>query len=342
MAPSNMMAQGVWARCRNTMMRCVMRRWVLTCCTLLGAATFAAIGFPVVGSAYAGEPSSQCPLASVSGSSPESASSAQAGAAAMLAGLPLPPGSTESPIDPPEAGPLLARPAYGPPATPNAVNTHGWWVVPVTPAEALGYICAHLPPGTRRTESGGGREGAGVPENLVSGFAWPGSPGVVVVWAARLPNGSTALRADAEVVWVVPRAASERLPAGARLLVISVHRTGQRLVGVKSNRLALLRKLPSRVSSVARIDKIITLLNELRVRQPGSSRLCPMQLAASVKLGFYASQRSSPLAVATVNTAGCGGVSLTIDGRAEPELEGGWRVIEEIGRALETGHSAHH
>jgi hypothetical protein len=310
----------------------------MTLCSLLSAATFAAISCAAAaGGAYASELPSQCPLAYArERPAPESKPSALADAAAMLTEFPLPPGSSESSADPPEAGSLLAGPGYGPPATPNAVDEHAWWLVPVTPTETLAYICAHLPPGTTRPSSGGpSRRGPNLPEEMTSGFAWPGSPGSLVVWVVQLANGSTALRVDAEVVWVTPRAASERIPAGARLLTISVHKPGRTLVGIKSNRPAVLGRLPSRVTSVAQIEKIVALLNELRVQQPGL-RHCPLEPGGSVQLSFRTSPSASPLAAADINTIGkgCGGVSLTIDGMAEPELEGGWSLIEEISRVL--------
>jgi hypothetical protein len=312
----------------------------MTPCSLLIAATFAAISFvAAAGSAYASELASQCPLAAHGreGAAPECESSALADAAAMLTDneVPLPSGSSESSTDPPEAGSLLAHPAYGPPPTPNAVDEHAWWLVPVTPAETLAYIYAHLPPGTTRSESGTGLGGPNVPENTFSGFRWPGSPGTLVVDAVRLANGSTALRVDAYVVWITPRAASERIPAGARLLTISVHSWARRSSGPEFNRLTILRRLPSRVTSVARIEKIVTLLNELRVNQPGRRGCCLLEFAGgSAQLSFYTSPNAPPLAVADINTLHSR-VSLTIDGKAEPELEGGgWSLVEEISQAL--------
>jgi hypothetical protein len=95
----------------------------------------------------------------------------------------------------------------------------------------------------------------------------------------------------------------------------------------------VLGRLPSRVTSIARIEKIVALLNELRVHQP-FLRHCPLRRGGSVQLGFYTSPSASPLAVADISAEGCGGVSLTIDGMAEPELEGGWSLVEEIGQAI--------
>jgi hypothetical protein len=311
-----------------------MRRWSITLCWLLSAVTISSAAH--AGSAYASELPSQCPFAlgARAAPAPESEPSAQADAAAMLAEVPLPTGSSESSTDPPEAGSLLAGPAFGPPATPNAVDEHAWWLVPVTPAETLAYICTHLPPSTTRPLSFGG--GQNVPENMIAGFTWPGSPGALAVRAVRLANGSTALRVDAEVVWVTPRPATEKIPAGARLLTISVHSWARRSSGPEFNRLTILRRLPSRVTSVARIEKIVTLLNELRVHQPGRSS-CLLELAGgSAQLSFSTSPHGPPLVVADINTVDCGrgGVSLTIDGMAEPELEGGWSLVEEISQAL--------
>jgi hypothetical protein len=316
-----------------------VRRWAATVCWLLSAATFAAIiSVAAVGSAYASEPPSQCPsgLGARSAPAPESEPAAQADAAAMLAEISLPPGSSESSTDPAETGSLLAGPGFGPPGTPNAVDEHAWWLVPVTPAETLAYICAHLPPDTTQPMTfGGGLMGPNVPENMIGAFTWPGNAGTLAVWAVRLANGSTALRVDSEVVWVTPRAASERIPAGARLLTISVRSWARRSSGPEFNRLTILKRLPSRVTSVARIEKIVTLLNELRVHQPGRRCHCLLELAGgSAQLSFSTSPDAPPLAVADINTLG--GVSLTIDGKAEPELEGGgWSLVEEISRTLE-------
>jgi hypothetical protein len=137
-----------------------MQRWSMTLCTLLSATAFAAISsIPAAGSAYASELPSRGLLASSAQRTPESEPAALADDDAMLAELPLPPWSSESSTDPPEAGSLLAQPVYGPPATPNAVDEHTWWLVPVAPAEALAFIYAHLPAGTTRPISGGGLEG---------------------------------------------------------------------------------------------------------------------------------------------------------------------------------------
>lgn len=245
----------------------------------------------------------------------------------MLAALPLPSGSSESSTNPAEGGSALASPGFGPPATPDVMDEHAWWIVPVAPAETVAYIYEHLPPCTTRPTY--------IPEKMISGFTWPGNPGTLVVWAVGLANGSTALRVDAQVGWIIPRPASERIPSGARLLKISGHEAGgKRFKRIKSERAAVLGRLPSHLTSTVQIEKIVALLNGLRVHQPGERR-CPIAPAGSVQLTFYTNPSAPPLAIANIHTEGCGGVSLTINGIAQPGLEGGWYLVEEISRILE-------
>ncbi len=322
------------------------RRWATTVCWLLSTALLALASCAVAAeSAFASKTATGCPLASSSSVGPDSESAAQADAASLLAELPLPPGSSESPTEPAEDGSLLAQPGIGPPATPNAVDEHAWWIVPVAPAKALAYICAHLPAGTTRPETfGKGLSGPNVPEDEIAAFTPPGSPGTLVISAVQLPNGSTALRADAQVVWITPRPASETLPSDAHLLRITVHDGHRRSRNPESESLALLKqllkRLPRKTTSLRRIEGIIALLNKLRVVQPGR-RLCPLKPGdISVELTFYASPDMTPLAVADIQPGGCGSVSLTIGGVTQPRLEGGWSLISQIGEALDVNAAA--
>lgn len=309
-----------------------MRRWSVTLCSLLFVAAFAATSFVAgAGSAYASEPTGQCPLAAGGSAAPESESSAQADAAALLSELPLPPGSGGSSTDPAEAASLLAGPGSGPPATPNVVDDHAWWLVPGTPSEALAYICAHLPPGTTRSSSGGGLSGPNIPENTTSGFILPGGAGTLVVWAVRLANGSTALRVDAQVVWITPRPTSQTIPAGARLLQIAVN--GSIPSGIDPLRSSVLDSLPARVESSEQIEATVAVLNHLRTAQPGV-RSCPFDRGTSIELSFFTAPESPPLAAAEIAAEGCGGVHLTIGGISQGRLESGWEAIEEIAKAL--------
>ena len=264
-------------------------------------------------------------------SQPASPPAAQADAAALLADLELPPGSRESATEPREDDSILAAPAYEA-ASPNLVDLHGWWVAPVGPAELLTSICSHLPSGTSRRTVGVGRSGSGVPRNEFAAFAVRGRAGILVVTVVELPNGSTALRADAEVVWVAPRAMSERFPAAAR----SIRLVATDLSAYPSRRRALVMRLPSRVASAQRIERVAALLNRLRVAQPGLVH-CPEQSSGTVRLTFFTRRDASPAASASITTGGCGRVTVVIAGVPRPSLEAGWPLVEAIGRALGAG-----
>jgi hypothetical protein len=311
--------------------------WATTVCRLLSTVFLVLASCTVAaGSALASEIPAGCPLAPSESAGPYSESAAQADAASLLAELPLPPGSSESSTEPAEDGSLLAYPGFGPPATPNAVDEHAWWLVPLAPAEALAYICAHLPAGTTRPASvGPGPSEPNVPDNETAAFTLPGSAGTLVIRAVRLPGGSTALRVDAQLVWITPRSASETIPSGAYLMRITVYDTKGSSRNLESRSLALLVRLPRETRSLRQIKGVVALLNKLEVVQPGL-RKCPIELDHSgVELTFYASPGASPLAVAHIRSEGCsGGVSLTIGGVAQPRLEGGLSLIDQIGEVL--------
>jgi hypothetical protein len=258
---------------------------------------------------------------------PQSEASAQADAATLLAELQLPPDSTSSSTEPPGDGGHLARPVEGPPLTINVVDEHAWWIVPGTTADVRAYIQAHLAsPATLGWGSLSDRgvtevEFATISQLELSGTAGPGR---LVVSLVQLPGEATALRADAQVVWITSRPASETIPPGARLLRISVtssipaNRPGQR---------------PVRVVSRKRIDAIVTLLNALPTAQPGT-RSCPEDPGITLRLALYKRPGATPLALADVDPYGCGGVRLTIGGKAEPPLEGGWTLTGRIDQVL--------
>jgi hypothetical protein len=258
----------------------------------LAAATALACGFLVLGVRAASAPANN-------------RAAARADAAALLTRLQLPAGASASTVEPAGDGGQLARPAVGPAATPNVVDRHGWWRVPGGPAAVLAYVAAHPPAGAHRFLSGPG----------VAGFAWRPRRRVLnqrwlIVHAVALADGSTGVRADAQVVWVTPRPAHERIPAGERRLRVTVGRH------------SLL------VTSRSQIRQVVRLLNALPAAQPGAVN-CPADMGIRVRLAF----RPRP-AVAVVDTTGCGGVTLTLHGRRQPPLAGGRELIPRLARVL--------
>ena len=140
-------------------------------------------------------------------------------------------------------------------------------------------------------------------------------PGVIgtrqlVIVVVRLGAHSTGLRVDAQDIWISPRPASERIPAGTTRLRLVVTR------GTK------VRQGPLTFVSPSKLQRVTALLNELPAAQPGVVA-CPNDPGVRVTLRFFAGQAGSPLAVAVVNPGGCGGVQLTLGGKRQPALAGG-------------------
>jgi hypothetical protein len=154
--------------------------------------------------------------------------------------------------------------------------------------------------------------------------------------AAAVGRTSTANESSAQIaaasplmelfprVDVTPRLASETIPAGSRILRISVH-------GSLKDEQPKQRVL--HVTSAKKIDEVVALLNALPASQPGLRR-CPIDFGIRVRLAFYTSRASPPLAVADVDPQGCGNVELTIRGRPQPALEGGSLLIQQIDHVL--------
>jgi hypothetical protein len=256
---------------------------------------------------------------SATSSRPASVSPAAANRAAarldvtkLLSRLLLPAGAQRSATEPNGGGHALAHPISAP-ATPNLVDRHQWWIVPGTPKAVLAYISRHAPAGSRVVLTGSGSGPGGVTLTMV-GYGWPAVPGVLgsrelVIGAVR-HGEHTLLRVDAQDVWISPRPASERIPAGTTRLRLVVSR------GTK------VQQGPLAFVSSAKLQRVTALLNELPAAQPGVVA-CPSDPGVRVTLRFFAGQPGPPLAVAVVNPGGCGGVQLTLAGKPQPALAGG-------------------
>jgi hypothetical protein len=236
---------------------------------------------------------------------------ARTDAAALLSRLRLPADAIRTASAPSGAVSSLAQ-AFGAPATPNLVDRHAWWAVPMTPAALLSFIEHHHPAGSKLEQSGLGSTG---PQMV--GYGWPARRGALstrwlVIETAALANGSTALRADAEVVWITPRPAFERIPAQVDRLTVSVARARSVVQG------PFIVQGPFTVTAPNRIRRVRSLVNALPLAQPGVSA-CPVDLGITIRLTFIG-RRGRRLAGAVVDPGGCQNVSLTIAGQGEPLL----------------------
>lgn len=240
-----------------------------------------------------------------------------------LEGLRLPSGAKRVSTAPSGSGDVLQAPAFEP-ATPNLIDLHAWWTIPGDPQEVLAWIREHPPSGSKlKFESS--FEDHGVTTSWDIGFEWPPIDEVaderaLLVTATAGPGSGTALRADAQAAWIVPRPSSERVPAASRFLDLSVGRPGE----------------PQRRLSVANpgfVKRIAALVNDLPVAQPGALS-CPAQSSrpVTVRLVFRVALGGSALAEAEqqLPAGACHAMRLKIRRDHEPLLEEGWRVMKRL------------
>ncbi len=142
----------------------------------------------------------------------EHTSAAEALAQELLGELLLPQGAVQVASEP-----GLGTPAPSP-VSPELVDKGGYWQVPGEPEVVAAWIEAHVPAGARLSGYGDST-GLGV-MRWFAGFRFPvNEPDVIsseelAFEAIAAEGGGTALRADGEVIWTLPRAASEHIPDG--------------------------------------------------------------------------------------------------------------------------------
>jgi hypothetical protein len=250
---------------------------------------------------------------------------ARTDAQALLARLKLPAGAIRTGHDRAVSPQCCGGPGSRP-ATPNLVDVHEFFWVPGNPRQVLTWIGNHGPKGSTSVETGisgvVGPTGSAV--WYYDGFSFANRPGLLIdrmllVAATRAKGGGTALRADGQSVWLVPRPPSERIPSGVRSIAVSTEELGGE------------PRLVDTVTGASRIKRIASWVDRLALAQPGPI-FCPADYGRRVVLRFLSGSRV--LASAVADGAGCGDVTLTIRGRSEPELTGGPELIAHLASLL--------
>lgn len=266
------------------------------------------------------------PAAAAGGSAESNRARAQAEAARLLTLVNVPPGTAGSLAEPAGDQGTLGQPTYDE-ATPNLVDAHAWWTTSASPAAVLAAAGSHLPPGARWSGGGSLSGPPGTVDAVSKTWSLPPVPGVLTervlgVTAATLPNGVTGVRTDGEAVWLTPRPAWERIPAGVRSVTVTARGTdaGGRL-GAVSAPLTL---------TGGRVRRLAGFVDRLSLVQPGV-RSCPAGFEEWVRLRF-AGPGGRTLARATEQPTGCAYVALTIGSRRGPPLTDYPSVTDELVR----------
>jgi len=263
--------------------------------------------------------------------------SAAADVRALLGLALLPPGAARLPGEPAGAGTIDNEQPNE--QTPDLVDAHSWWRVALAPGAVVAYVKAHPPRGSSSSGNGYGSSrppgsGSSTVTSSYLTFTFPARPGVLdsrtlIVKTTAIAAGVTAVRVDAEDIWDVPRAASERIPAGVH--EVDVTR-------------ALPGKPPSvsvHVAQASKVAAIVKLLDGLAVVQPGALA-CPMIPAGAPtvtftfrsKLGGAVLARASQLALAMEAATPCDPLTLRIGGHQQTPLLAGSGFLTAVGKLL--------
>jgi hypothetical protein len=176
------------------------------------------------------------------------------------------------------------------------------------------FLLAHVPAGMRRDSNGQGRGQAGVtmqsisyaPLSLPSGISQAELAATVVPGS----DGSSLVRADAQVSWFPPRTAAEHLsPAGLQSVTISAT-----LSASPNGRPHAVSRV---FTSSAVLAQLARFVNGLPAAAQPSVMNCPAS-AATYRLQFAGKGGNAPSVVATTHS--CATDAITVNGQAQPAL----------------------
>jgi len=202
------------------------------------------------------------------------------------------------------------------PGTRNLVFAHRLWTVPGTPHAVWQWLQAHVPHGfvLGYIGSGGTFRTFGVEVDLVVAPR-DVSRAQLQFGIGAESSGRSVIRADTVVGWTKPRPTNEFVPTTDRTVTVSVVHISP---GSPSN-----GPIGKRVSTSypTLVEPIVRTFNGLHVPpppepNPGGPAGCGSVL---YRVGFSATPLATPDVVATVGA--CGGVDVTVNGRASTGLD---------------------
>jgi hypothetical protein len=202
-------------------------------------------------------------------------------AASLLTKLNLPAGATSVPSEPAhDNGYLAPLPLLE--SEFASATAHAWWTVPSDPQSVIAAIERDPPAGATQDGTGSGGNFKTGTSELDVDYQWPSLAGVLGarllrVTVTSLGGGLTGVLAQSQSVWIVPRPASERIPAATRIVQINSAVPGAADGGSVT------------VTRSAQVGAIVALLNRLPIVQPGVTG-CPglMLPAKTITMTFGA------------------------------------------------------
>jgi hypothetical protein len=219
--------------------------------------------------------------------------------------------------------PVLAQ-APTEPLSPDLVIRTGWWRVAGQPQDVLAWIQAHKPAGF--TDSGSGSGGTVSTQMQYAEFSLPDVPGVLlnrVLIAAVAADGPahTAIRVDAEVVWVPAKPAAERVPATARIVTVTPI-SGDVPPATADHQVT--------ITDRALIARITAAVNALPVYPPADWMECGPGPGPGMRLTFRVAAAGPVLAVVTAYQELCPVVQVVTGGKRMPLLDGAETLFQRV------------
>jgi len=199
-----------------------------------------------------------------------------------------------------------------------------WWLAPGEAQDLLGWEGAHLPrPFTSSFSSNGG--GPGSRDWIYTqAYARPASGAVthqyLIVSVTDVAGGQVAIRVDADAAWQPVRPASEKVPASAKVVTITLV-SGMGMSGKKLPRSAT-------ITDPAVTGRIAALINSLKVSTALKGVPCPPGFSV-LELTFRAIPGGPALAVARGPEA-CSVMEFTVAGKPQPPLFADGTTVQQI------------
>jgi hypothetical protein len=232
------------------------------------------------------------------------------------------PGAVVPASSEPETGSALAGLSRA--TGPVTVGRSSDWSVPRSAAAVRAFLAAHPPRGTRPSP------GAALTFVPIRGHRGIARATLVLTVVAIGPQ-SSAVHADALVRWLVTRSPASRIPETAREVEITRGPQGRK------------PSLVIDVTAPAQIARIRAMVNRLPLVQPGHVYHCPAQFPEVPVVSFVfraGGSHSRVLATATEQadvrspTTACDAMHLTVAGRAQAPLLGGYRLLRQVSALL--------
>lgn len=259
----------------------------------------------------------------------------------------FPPGSRQVREPPGAIGNLLGTAPYTFGGNRN-VERHDFWVTPLAPKALLRWVAHHRPLGSHSGSSSSGPS----PASISHEWEWPERGrvwGSDVIVSAVAYRGGSAVRLDADAVWLLPRPRREHISASARVIDLRIEPGERELVeeveGGPPRESVELPTRTLRISNPAVVHRIARIVNRQRVVQLSGAISCPPEEAALagpgepsppppsvINLAFRAGPHGPVLATVTQREKPgiCHEMSFRIGGTWLPELEGGDEVLRAL------------